>query len=438
MEKPKVDFIPKNLVSEIKGGTYPSKGKRVTGYLNEISANAFNDYVQKNPHFLSERVKAMGIEVLALETEQKIRSLTDENQKLQEQITQFSNNQQSDRYNNSEIETLRNNRSDLQKKLEGLEAEKNKLVLNLQESQNKNSILLLNKQNELNEVTQKLETESNEIFRLKNYLSKLEQEKDKGNTSLENTVKKLEAEKTSLVDTVVELQKKLDETKKNLTAMSSKNSHLESVAELQKEKNELDLKLKNFTEELQKASKEAELNTEKLKNVEFENEKLQKEVEKLKLIISENETELKNTRELFISNLNSKISLEDENNKVKTELNIPNKKIYDLDNYKQDLINKNKELNDKQNSYKGKIDFLLKRFFYVSIVLNVVLPLFYFRNSIGNGFLGLWELRHKLPSVSFKKPNISFPTFSNPFSNSQIGNWIALQYALLRNQFFGE
>lgn len=410
MEKPKVDFIPKNLVSEIKGGTYPSKGKRVTGYLNEISANAFNDYVQKNPHFLSERVKAMGIEVLALETEQKIRSLTDENQKLQEQITQFSNNQQSDRYNNSEIETLRNNRSDLQKKLEGLEAEKNKLVLNLQESQNKNSILLLNKQNELNEVTQKLETESNEIFRLKNYLSKLEQEKDKGNTSLENTVKKLEAEKTSLVDTVVELQKKLDETKKNLTAMSSKNSHLESVAELQKEKNELDLKLKNFTEELQKASKEAELNTEKLKNVEFENEKLQKEVEKLKLIISENET----------------------------ELNIPNKKIYDLDNYKQDLINKNKELNDKQNSYKGKIDFLLKRFFYVSIVLNVVLPLFYFRNSIGNGFLGLWELRHKLPSVSFKKPNISFPTFSNPFSNSQIGNWIALQYALLRNQFFGE
>lgn len=378
--KGKNQFFPNSIISSVKGGCRMFKGRNQDCFLSEASAVAVNDWIGKNPKHVVDYVKGLGFHVFSQDEYQK--SVSEQfSAQYQELIEQKKSLEFEIKESKKTIETqaisLEKIKKKLSQKSEFLTAKEQEL-----NSQIKDLSLSVDKEAEAKKVVnQKL-------------------------TAQTNQVKTLEAK-------ILGLNKEIEEYKTQIAALKDEKQKLiNQHALLENQYNQLKV---DYTQQ----------QTRHQTAIETASSNITKQSKEIFALNAEKE-------ELMKSSRNATAAFE-EFEKPHAGCNVNDTKISfgSLHNDKKKSPKKSQEKTQKKsNGFEYSKDKAYRVLFGLAFCSMLGLPVYIYINSIKNGLFRLWELRHSIPSVSFKMPHIPF---SNPFANFSIGDQIALKWALLRN-----
>lgn len=477
--KNKDQFFPNDLISSVTGGYRMFRGKTQNCILSEPSAIAVNDWIKKNPQHVINYAKNHDLEVLSEKTVNELELLRqsfEEQKKIQLKCDTLKNeleekeklilelNQNVKGHKDQEKAAADLRQKLIMAKSELLEDAKKLKVI---EESNQRENLRLKKQNtNLLQLNKELSVFKDELIEeVKKVNEKLKQFSEKVqfepiNKVLDdirdNLVHRKEQLKTRNMSKFVELNSRNSEQKRDKTLsepLTLKKSHVNKQEQLQ----EAEL-LDSFNES---SKKEEDINPLDKQIIAQLDQKIASLESHYQNYVSELTNELKtlNGKYVILSEKHENTSKELESSKTaltnfKEMNNLLLKKLennaLNFDNinvkHQESITEVGKLRTDFKNSISRLENEKIKlqeestqkdKFIANSKILNYVLilgiSLFSCRNLIKNGFCKIWELRHAIPLVSFKKPNITLSGFSNPFAHVDIANQIALRWALLRN-----
>ncbi len=454
-------FFPNSIIPFVKGGCRMFKGRNQDCFLSEPAALAVNDWINKNPQHVINYAKNHDLEVLSEKTVNELELLRqsfEEQKKIQLKCDTLKNELEEKEKLILELNQNVKGHKDQEKAaaelMQELSMAKSKLLqdaekLKVIEESNQSENLILKGQNkdliqqnkdllqlnkEISDLnSQLIEQIKKRTKKLKQFSEKVQLVQGKEQLKTRNKSKSIQLNSRNYEqkrDKTVSLPSNLKQSQVRLVGQLAKKEQM--INELNQKINELSIKLYTLSDIPLSDKQDAELISD-LRNLNGEYALLSEKYENTSKELESSKTALtkfKEMNDLLLKQLENN-ALNFDNINVKHQESITG--MGKLRTVFKNNISSLENCKTKLQEESAQKDRFIAKSKILNYVLILGISLFSCRNLIKNGFCKIWELRHAVPSVSFKMPNITFSGFSNPFASFSIGDQIALRWTLLRN-----